>query len=103
MATPSTPAPLSVDEYLKLSSEPECEYLDGLLEPKAIPDYLHARLQTLLIIYLFGKENECNLKSAPELHARISPYRFRIPDVTVLTGTLPTGASPPPTSRHYLR
>lgn len=49
---------LSIDEYLRTTCnyEPECEYIDGVLEPKASSDTKHSRLQALLTAWLIDQE-----------------------------------------------
>jgi hypothetical protein len=47
-AAPTLPL-VSVEEYLRTHYEPHCEYLDGVLAPKAFPDYIHSTFQMLLM------------------------------------------------------
>lgn len=74
-----------VEEYLRTSYEPNCEYLDGVLKPKALPDRIHSRLQALIVALLLSRQDKYSLDCLPELHARITPTRFRIPDVCAMT------------------
>jgi Uma2 family endonuclease len=84
MATaPSLPF-VPVEEYLRTSYEPYCEYIDGVLEPKALPDRTHSRLQGLLVSLLIALEEKYGFEVYPELHIRTAPSRFRIPDVCAL-------------------
>lgn len=94
MATAPTLPLVSVEEYLRTSYEPNCEYLDGVLISKAMPDRIHGRLQALLIGFLLAQEELFGFESLSEQHIRISPTRFRIPDVSALTQ--------PPTDGRYL-
>lgn len=48
MATAPAAPFVSVEDYLKTDYEPHCEYLDGVLLSKPMPDRLHSRLQALL-------------------------------------------------------
>jgi hypothetical protein len=82
-AAPTLPA-VSVEEYLKTDYEPNCEYLDGVLVPKPLPDHIHSKLQKLLILMLAGTEEKYGLDPLPELHIRITATRFRVPDFAVL-------------------
>jgi Uma2 family endonuclease len=91
---------VSVDEYLRTDYEPHCEYLDGVLLSKSAPDYIHSRLQALLIGTLCLTEKAYGLEGLPELHIRVTPTRFRVPDVTALTepprdGRYPDRRTPP--------
>ncbi len=85
--------PVTVEEYLRTEYEPRCEYLDGVLKPKAMGDRKHSRLQALLISYLMSQEEHYSFLTQPELHSRVTPTRFRISDVCVLT-------SPPSDGRY---
>ena len=76
---------LSVEEYLRTDYEPHCEYLDGVLKPKAVPDYLHSRLQTLLLLAIAAQGPKLGIEGLAELHSRSTPTRWRLPDVCVLT------------------
>jgi len=85
-----------VEQYLKTDYEPHCEYLDGELLPKSLPDYIHSKLQKLLIVLLAQHAVE----GLAELHTRISPRRYRIPDVCGLVqppadGRYPDRDTPP--------
>src|ERR1700733_2265374 len=73
----SATATVSVEDYLRRTEKPYCEYVDGVLYPKAMPTSLHALVQAMLI----------RLLSAPgvyvlaEVHVRLSPTRYLVPDV----------------------
>jgi Uma2 family endonuclease len=68
---------VSVEDYLHRTEKPYCEYIDGVLYPKAMPTTRHALIQALLI----------RLLSAPgvyalcEVHVRLSPTKYLVPDV----------------------
>ncbi|HYP14380.1 MAG TPA: Uma2 family endonuclease [Bryobacteraceae bacterium] len=94
MATAPTLPFVSVEEYLRTHYEPRCEYLDGVLKPKALPDYIHSKLQKLLLLFLAAQEQRLGIEGLPELHARITPTRWRLPDVCVLTQTPADGRYP---------
>ena len=48
----STTALISVEEYLRRTEKPNCEYEDGVLHPKAVPTTLHSWIQSALILPL---------------------------------------------------
>jgi Uma2 family endonuclease len=75
---------VSVEEYLRSDYEPECEYLDGVVEPKSSSDFEHSRLQQLLCALLGGYEAKFDFLVNPEFRLRIQPGRFRVPDISVL-------------------
>jgi Uma2 family endonuclease len=82
MATSPILPLVSVEEYLRTSYEPNCEYLDGVLAPKAMPDIIHSTFQMLLIMFFRSQsERFRRLLGLPELHIKITATRFRIPDI----------------------
>ena len=75
----STTALMPVEEYLRLTEKPYCEYRDGAVSPKAMPTKLHSIIQRALIMLL----EKQGAASFPELTVRISPTRYLVPDVSV--------------------
>src|SRR5580692_859638 len=78
-----------VEEYLRYSEKPNCEYREGVLYPKPMPTTFHGLLEFMLVVMLrrFG------LQAAPEVTVRLSPTRYLVPDVIaapVLRGPYPT-------------
>jgi Uma2 family endonuclease len=85
----STAALMSVDEYLRLTEKPNCEYRDGSVSPKAIPTILHSIIQYALVTLL----RRLGVFAFTELAVRISATRYLVPDVCVvgdLRGPYPT-------------
>lgn len=82
MAT--TSAPVTVEEYLTMSFEPECEYVDGALIQKAMGTKDHSRLQTRLghLLYRFEETGLCQVVTEQSLRIRSSAVL--IPDVCLL-------------------
>jgi len=80
--------PVTVDQYLATVFEHDCEYVDGTIEERALGEFEHSFLQGLLCGIFFQNRLEWGVLYLPEQGVRISPTRFRIPDLTVLaTGT----------------
>ena len=80
---------ISVDEYLRYSEKPNCEYRDGVLYPKPMPTSFHGRLELMLAVMLC----KLGLQAAPEVTVRLSPTKFLVPDVIaapVLQNPYPT-------------
>jgi Uma2 family endonuclease len=85
----STTALMPVDEYLRLTEKPYCEYRDGAVSPKAFPTKFHAIIQRDLMTLL----QSLGVQVFPELTVRISPTRYLVPDVCVASdfpGPYPT-------------
>ena len=80
---------MSVEEYLRYSSKPNCEYIDGFLRPKPMATGLHGLIQLLLAIILRRQ----GVDARPEVTVRLGPGTFLIPDVVadeVLPDAYPT-------------
>lgn len=91
---------VSVAEFLSTDYEPDCEYLDGMLAPKALPDYIHSKLQTLLLVLIAAQGQKLGIEGLAELRSRITLTRWRVPDVCGLTkppadGRYPDAETPP--------
>jgi len=78
-----------VEEYLRYSEKPNCEYREGVLYPKPMPTTLHGLLEFMLVVMLRG----LGLEAAPEVTVRLSPTKYLVPDVIaapVLQSPYPT-------------
>jgi Uma2 family endonuclease len=73
----SATATVSVEDYLRRTEKPYCEYVDGVLYPKAMPTTLHALIQSLLIRLLSAQ----GVYALCEVHVRLSPTKYLVPDV----------------------
>jgi len=68
---------VSVEDYLRRTEKPYCEYVDGVLHPKTLSTTPHARAQFMLVTFL-DKEG---VEALAEVHVRLSPTKYLIPDV----------------------
>lgn len=85
----STTALVPVEEYLRSSEKPNCEYRDGSLYPKPMPTTFHGLLEFMLVAMLC----KVGLQAAPEVTVRMSPTKYLVPDViaaAVLQSPYPT-------------
>jgi len=87
MAT--SPALLSIDEYLRTSYHPDADYLDGEIEERNLGEFEHARLQYLLAAIFAVREKEWNIVGATEQRIRVAPDRVRICDFLLLRADAP--------------
>ena len=85
----ATASLISVEEYLKTTADPDCEYVAGVIEERAVGEYDHATWQVILASYFLAREQELGILSRPELRVQTGPDRFRVPDVTLLSRTAP--------------
>jgi Uma2 family endonuclease len=80
---------MPVEEYLRYSKKPICEYRDGVLYPKPMPTTFHGLLEFMLVAML----RKLGLQAAPEVTVRLSPTKYLVPDVIaaqVLQSPYPT-------------
>jgi Uma2 family endonuclease len=80
---------ISVEEYLRTSYRPDCDYVDGEVLERNVGERDHSTLQKNLILYLGIREVELGICVFPEQRVQVSKTRFRIPDVCV-TLAVPT-------------
>ena len=74
-----------VSEYMATSYRPDREMLEGQLVERNVGEYDHSNLQGALIAWMRGRQREWNIRVLPEQRIRISPNRFRVPDVCVVS------------------
>ena len=81
----STRTKISLEEYLHTSFEdgPDREYVDGELVERAMPTFEHGLLQGRWLEIFSAYRKSHSLWAVPEVRNRLSPTRYRIPDVAV--------------------
>src|SRR5579863_662475 len=78
----TTRALISVEEYLRTSYRPDCDYVDGEVVERNLGERDHSWLQGLLIRLLM-KHEAAGTFVFPELRIQVKPTRFRVPDICV--------------------
>jgi Uma2 family endonuclease len=85
----SATAIVSVEDYLRRTEKPYCEYVDGVLYSKGYPNKSHALAQSKVIILL----DKQGVEALGEVTVRLSPTKYLIPDVIAapeIQGPYPT-------------
>jgi Uma2 family endonuclease len=90
----ATSAMISEQEYLRTYYEHDCEWIEGQVRERAMPDEFHSALQTFFIAYFALAGKSLGLRVRAELRVHVAPQRYRIPDVTVLPLSAPLQAIP---------
>lgn len=80
---------ITVEDYLKMSYEPDCEYVAGVVEARPIGEYDHSTWQIAVASFFLAREKEMGILSRPELRVQVSSDSFRVPDVTLLSREAP--------------
>ena len=73
--------PVSLEEYLATTYHPDCDYIDGEVEERALGEIPHSGLQAFLGSLFIFNEAEWGLIAFTEQRVQVAPTRFRIPDV----------------------
>jgi Uma2 family endonuclease len=81
---------VSVGEYLSTAYRPDREYLDGRILERNLGERDHSVVQTELAIYLGGLRKQLRVQVFVEQRVQVTPSRFRIPDICVVAGAMPT-------------
>lgn len=80
---------LSVQDYLKMTCDPDCEYVEGVVEERAVGERDHAAWQDALLAWFREHKRAWNIFVYPELRIQVAEDRFRVPDVTILSREAP--------------
>jgi len=80
----SSAAVVSVEEYLSTTYRPDCDYVDGELRERNLGEYEHASLQTAVAVWFANRQRDWKIRVVVEQRIRVSPRRYRIPDICVL-------------------
>jgi Uma2 family endonuclease len=80
---------VSVEEYLRTSYRPDCDYVDGEVLERNVGERDHSKLQREFILYFGTRAKKWGLHVFPEQRVQVSERRFRIPDVCVVVGPEP--------------
>ena len=83
----ATGALVSVKEYLSTSYDPDCDYVDGVIEERNVGERDHSGLQSAIVAWLYNRRKALNIGVWAEQRVQVRPTRFRVPDVCVTLGT----------------
>lgn len=76
---------VSVEDYLSTSYSPDREYIDGRLVERNLGEKTHSSIQANLLGWFWDRRKTIPYRAFPEQRVQVSPTRFRIPDVTVVS------------------
>jgi Uma2 family endonuclease len=75
---------VSLEEYLNTSYEPDCDYVDGVLEDRNVGKRPHSLTQMQAILVLNPIVRPKGLAALPEQRLQVSKTKVRIPDVCII-------------------
>jgi Uma2 family endonuclease len=76
-------------EYLSTVYEPDAEFVDGVIEERAMGEDEHSAWQVALVKYFSNRDVELNIRVRAELRNKVAERRFRVPDVALLDFDVP--------------
>ncbi len=79
----------TVEQYLKTSYRPDCDYVDGEVQERNLGEFEHSSTQREIILYLAVHYPAFRRRVVPEQRVQVNASRFRIPDVCVLAEDAP--------------
>ena len=87
MATASTL--ISLEEYLRTSYHPDCDYVDGEIQERNLGEREHGPLQAALTAWFFNNAKTWNIYAIVEQRIRVTAHRVRIADVCLISRDAP--------------
>ena len=80
---------IPVEDYLKLSTTPDCEYVRGEIKERPVGELDHASWQAALLAWFHDHRESWNIRVYPELRVQVARDNYRVPDVALLSRTAP--------------
>lgn len=84
MSARAQPNFVSIEEYLRTRYDPDCEYVDGIIEERNLGEYEHSVMQRFFTVLFAVNRKAWKAEVFPEYRVQVSPTRFRVPDVTLV-------------------
>lgn len=75
---------ISIDEYLRTSFDPDCDYVDGHVEERNVGKRKHSYAQARIAAWFIQRGETLQVEALTEQRTKVSAGRVRIPDVVVL-------------------
>ncbi len=79
-------------EYLSTLYEPDAEFVDGVIEERAMGEDEHSAWQVALVKYFSNRDVALNIRVRAELRNKVAERRYRVPDVALLDFDVPRAA-----------
>jgi Uma2 family endonuclease len=86
-SSPRIANPLEV--YLHTTYRPDCDYVDGEILERNVGEGEHSFVQGFLVALFWQHQREWNVVVYPEQRIQVSPTRYRIPDLCVVSDQAP--------------
>jgi Uma2 family endonuclease len=83
---------MTVEEYLRTSFDPDCEYVDGEVLDRNVGEKGHSKVQRRLIEFFFVNRGKWDVFCLQEWRFKVTERHYRIPDFTIVAGPEPDEA-----------
>jgi Uma2 family endonuclease len=89
---------ISVDEYLRTSYAPDCEFVDGEVLDRNVREKGHSKVQKHLLLYIAQHESRWGVFALQEWRLKLGEQHYRVSDLSIVEGPEPDEAvlSTPP-------
>lgn len=77
-------AQVPLADYLNTEYEPDCDYVDGVLEERNVGKGRHSKIQTRLVVWLGSRARQHGHGVRVEQRVQVSQSRVRIPDICLV-------------------
>ncbi len=85
---------ISLEEYMRSSYHPDCDYVDGEVQERNLGEFDHATVQMFLGNWFFQHREDWQLHVLPEMRIRVSATRVRIADICLMARSQPVEQVP---------
>lgn len=75
---------VSLEEYLHTEYEPDCDYVDGMLEDRNVGKQKHGETQAAVAAFFLLLKKRLGIRVVTELRMQVSATHVRIPDVAIV-------------------
>ena len=79
----ASPGAVPLQQYLTTVYEPDCDYVDGVLEDRNVGEYEHNLVQRAILFWFYTREREWRIRAIQEQRTRVASTMVRLPDVCV--------------------
>ncbi len=83
---------MSVEEYLRTSFDPDCEFVDGEVLERNVGEKGHSKVQKRLIVLFAKYEEEWGVFTLQEWRFKVTERHYRVPDFCIVAGPEPDEA-----------
>lgn len=80
---------VTVEEYLRTSYRPDCDYVDGRVEERNLGEHDHGLLQAILSALFINNRTAWQVRVVTDVRTQVKSARYRVPDVSVLHANSP--------------